>query len=301
MHETLRAIDRLLRGQYTRVDDLRAGRIEMPLRHLVLAGVGLGLTYGAFMGLFALFRPIGTNVPQFVSSAVKVPLLFLLTLLVTFPSLYVFSALANSRLTLAPTLRLLLGAIAVNLALLASFGPVTGFFTLSTDSYPFMVMLNVVFFAVSGLAGLAFLRRALDAVFEPGPIVRPQTPANEAQGDDAGETGEGAPPAGDATSEAASPDDEGRLARGLRVRGVSVETHPDSEPREHARSSDDDQRYLPKRIFNTWTVIYGVVGAQMGWILRPFIGSPTQPFEFFRERDSNFFEAVGATLKRLFG
>jgi hypothetical protein len=59
----------------------------------------------------------------------KVPLLFLLTLMVTLPSLYVFSALANSRLHFVDTLTLLLAATAVNLALLASCGPVTGFFT----------------------------------------------------------------------------------------------------------------------------------------------------------------------------
>ena len=68
------------------------------------------------------------------------------TLAVAFPSLYVFSALADSRLTFANTLRLMLAAVVVDLALLASLGPVTGFFALSTESYRFMIVLNVVFF-----------------------------------------------------------------------------------------------------------------------------------------------------------
>ncbi len=46
------------------------------------------------------------------------PLLFLLTLLVTLPSLYVLSALARSRLSFTHTVRLLLAAVTVNLALL---------------------------------------------------------------------------------------------------------------------------------------------------------------------------------------
>ena len=45
-------------------------------------------------------------------------------------------------------------------------------------------------------------------------------------------------------------------------------------------------------VFGCWVVVFAVVGAQMGWVLRPFIGSPTQPFEWFRARESNFFEAV---------
>jgi hypothetical protein len=46
--------------------------------------------------------------------------------------------------------------------------------------------------------------------------------------------------------------------------------------------------------------MYAVVGAQMGWILRPFIGSPDLPFELFRERQSNFFQAVWRAFVDLF-
>ena len=52
-------------------------------------------------------------------------------------------------------------------------------------------------------------------------------------------------------------------------------------------------------IFFAWSIIYGAVGAQMGWILRPFIGSPDLPFEPFRIRESNFFEAFFRSLARL--
>lgn len=33
-----------------------------------------------------------------------------------------------------------------------------------------------------------------------------------------------------------------------------------------------------------------------GWVLRPFVGNPGQPFEWFRDRQSNFFEAVWHTF-----
>ncbi len=32
-----------------------------------------------------------------------------------------------------------------------------------------------------------------------------------------------------------------------------------------------------------WVLIYAFVGIQMGWVLRPFIGSPGSPVRFFRE------------------
>ncbi|MHC4862420.1 MAG: hypothetical protein ACYTDY_20295 [Planctomycetota bacterium] len=47
--------------------------------------------------------------------------------------------------------------------------------------------------------------------------------------------------------------------------------------------------------------MYGIVGAQMGWILRPFIGSPHLPFQVFRVRESSFFESFFQTLGRLLG
>ena len=55
-----------------------------------------------------------------------------------------------------------------------------------------------------------------------------------------------------------------------------------------------------KTVFVCWIVLFALVGAQMSWVLRPFIGNPNQPFEWFRSRESNFFEAVGRALGHLF-
>ena len=32
-----------------------------------------------------------------------------------------------------------------------------------------------------------------------------------------------------------------------------------------------------------WLVLYAFVGIQMGWVLRPFIGAPGAPVQFFRD------------------
>lgn len=38
-------------------------------------------------------------------------------------------------------------------------------------------------------------------------------------------------------------------------------------------------------LLRTWIVLYAFVGIQMGWNLRPFIGSPAEPVRFFRGGD----------------
>lgn len=258
-------IDRLLRGHYTSEAALHQGRLEIPLRTLGIGSLLLGAFYGASMGLFSGLNSSAGNGSwmQVVASAVKVPVLFLLTLLVTFPSLYVVSALSRSRLQTADTMRVLLGAITINLALLASLGPVAAFFTLSTDSYPFMKLLHVLFFTVSGVAGLGFLLRALRTILEP-----------------AGAT--------EAASFEPGPADPAAPA----LPGYTA-------PPQH-RWSQDSAALQVRRVFRLWILIFGLVGAQMGWILRPFIGSPTQEFTWFRERGSNILQDVFRTIGDLF-
>jgi hypothetical protein len=55
-----------------------------------------------------------------------------------------------------------------------------------------------------------------------------------------------------------------------------------------------------KAVFRIWIIIFGLVGAQMGWILRPFVGDPSLPFRLFRPRTSNFFIDVMHKIKDLF-
>src|SRR5262249_30957609 len=158
-------------------------------------------------------------------------------------------------------------AIAVELALLASLGPVIAFFSFCTASYPFMVLLNVLVFAISGFAALAFLRRALASVFGPTEeelaALLDEPPAD----------------APDATEPGAS----GGKARD----GAGLATRK----RQAFLLSIGQARETTRRVFKVWLAIFAVVGAQMGWVLRPFIGDPRIPFTFFRARQSNFFEA----------
>jgi hypothetical protein len=195
---------------------------------------------------------------QVVASMVKVPALFFLTLLVTLPSLYVFNALVGSRLTLSAVVKLLLATLGVIVSVLASLGPIVAFFSVSTTSYPFILLFNVAIFASAGFLGMLFLLQTLHRLS----VAQPEPAADETAS---------------AADESASRN-AGALDR-IDEQGLS--------------------RHV-KTIFRLWLVVFGLVGAQMGWVLRPFVGNPNLPFTWFRGRESNFFQAVLQTILNLF-
>jgi hypothetical protein len=261
----LRELDDLLRGRKTEPRLLSEGTSHMPVGAFLAPVVLLGMFYGVFMGLFAVLHHEPRLYMQLLSSALKVPLLFLLTVFVTFPSLYVFSALVNTRLSFVDMFRVVIASLGITLAVLGSLGPVTGFFSLSTSSYPFMKLLNVAFFGVAGMFGVKFLLRTLSRL-ESLESVKPA---------------ETAPPVAPPAESAA--DSQGAMPLPL------------ARPSRPAPADNAAQG-----IFTTWVILYVLVGAQMGWVLRPFIGNPDLGFEWFRPRDSNIFMAVIKTIGELF-
>jgi hypothetical protein len=49
-----------------------------------------------------------------------------------------------------------------------------------------------------------------------------------------------------------------------------------------------------------WLVIYGFVGIQMAWVLRPFVGKPGGPTQFLRDEAwGNAYMEVAGSLWRL--
>src|SRR5262245_26187229 len=191
--QSITDLDRLLRGEATRPDRLFDGDIQIPLGGLAIVLVLLGLVYGVCMGTYALFRgtEYGPQISQFAATTIKVPALFVLTLAVTLPSLYVFNALVGSRLTIGALLRLFVAALGVGMAVLASLGPIVAVFSINTTTYSFIVLLNVLIFAFSGFLSLGFLLQTLHrisiapywtAATETRPITPPQETATVDEG-----------------------------------------------------------------------------------------------------------------------
>ena len=140
-----RELDRVLRGE-----PLAGDSTAKQWRSLVGVNILLAVAYGCCMGSFGIFGRAEPEYWQVVASGVKVPMLFLLTLAVTFPSLYVFNTILGTKLPFGKLVRLITSAMSVLNAVLASLGPIVAFFSATTTNYSFILLLNVVIFAVSG-------------------------------------------------------------------------------------------------------------------------------------------------------
>ncbi len=274
-------VDAILRGTSTRVESLQEGRLRISSFRLFAVNVVLAAVSGFCMGSYALFNNPDTfsAVLQMISSGLKLPFLFYLTMLITVPSLYVFNALIDSKLDPLAIWRLISFSLFILLAVLAAFGPIVAFFSVFSESHPFVVLLNVTIFTLAGGIGLGKLLQVLErlhwarldsrqeSVTEPGWEVdaSAETP----------DPGSVVPPE--------SPE-------------ISASSGPPLLPAEVRR-----EQGRVRLIFRCWVIVFALVGAQMAWILRPFIGNPNLPFTPFRERGSNFFEAVyGLVVDLLF-
>jgi hypothetical protein len=63
-----------------------------------------------------------------------------------------------------------------------------------------------------------------------------------------------------------------------------------------------ENRAVARRVMFAWLAGNFFLGSQLSWILRPFIGSPGLPVEFFRATAfrGNFYEAVFHSLMKIF-
>jgi hypothetical protein len=216
---------KIIRDRESFLEELNQGvALKEKSVSLLLANLALFAIYGLIIGAFH-------SVPQAFSSAIKLPILYMLTLIICFPALYIFSTLFGGRKSISQYFVLLLSSMAVISVLLLGFAPVTIFFMITAPDYLFFKLLNVIIFAITGFVGLKFFYQSMQVV------------ADEAEGK------------------------ETRI-----------------------------------NILKAWIILYAFVGSQLGWILRPFFGSPNSPFQIFRETTrGNFYVDVYNTIVKLFG
>jgi hypothetical protein len=303
----LKQLDELLRGERVRGDLLLQGKIDLRLRVFVPLAIILGGVYGFFMGFYALLAWRHDSIMQLIATTAKLPALFLLTLGVTFPSLYVFNALVGCKMTFQATMRVLVGAIVVNLAIAASLGPILAFFSLSTTSYVFIVLLNVALLGVAGVISLSFLLRALRALARSRAHAEAASEAEQAMSQPARAHPAGSPPPipGTPLSPPIAPsfsrhgtysEDEDPARAAERMRHAMA-----TSAARRAEQAVAKRESVANFILTIWVIIYMLVGTQMGWILRPFIGNPNTPFQWFRPREGSFFTAVWGAIHHFFG
>jgi hypothetical protein len=115
---------------------------------------GLAFLYGIVMGCFNGFS-------QALSSAVKMPVLFLLLIIICFPAFYVIQSVLGSRLTLPQMGSIILSGFVYTTSIMVSFSTIVLFFLITGGNYAFIQLLHV---AVIGLAGVFGMKHIIDAL-----------------------------------------------------------------------------------------------------------------------------------------
>jgi hypothetical protein len=148
------ALGRLLKAPLSVAQDIAAGEatIQMGLFFLVAAAVCYAL-FGLAVGLFS-----GWSVAWM--TAVKAPMIALFSLLLCFPSLYVFSCVGGSALSIKQTFALGTSCLAISGLLLVGLAPVAWLFAISTANLSFVVLLT--FF--TWLVAIGFMARYIGKI-----------------------------------------------------------------------------------------------------------------------------------------
>ena len=267
---------------------------------MLLSSVVALACYGAVLGSFH-------SVWMALTSAVKLPLLFLVTLAICLPTLYLFNLVFGARLSVRQSLALVMVALTVTAMLAVAFAPIALFFLITAPDYGFFKLLNVAILALSALVGLRFLTGGMRVLNEHG-LLAPEKPAVPAT-----EPAE-APISGAAVPAAVATNGSGGTATLTAPAPVSAPASAPSlaqvppgymltpiGPREPVRPPRQSQPTPPSMtLLYVWILLFGFVGTQLAWTLRPFFGSPGMKFSLYRDIDGNFYAEIMRTLSHLF-
>ncbi|MEM7164708.1 MAG: hypothetical protein AAF581_04550 [Planctomycetota bacterium] len=249
------ALDQLLRGKI----DATGLSVVRVWTFWQIVGAAL---YGLALGVYALANHEEFDRRFLVAGAAKMPLLLLLTTVITCPSLYVFGALQGLRFSASQFVSMLIVAHTVLAAVLGSLAPVLAFFSVTTRSYSFMVLSAVATCALAGGFGLRWFFIALRV----------------SDGDD---------------------DDDAAPSVDAPVADVAPESVTQAKKPRRPRANVATRALW--KVLSWWLLLYIFVGAQLGWMLRPFVGDPTLQFEWFRPKSGSFIDAVLKHLGNMIG
>ena len=156
--KNLTLIETILRDRQAVFAEIRRGVAWREAgRAMRLFSAAIPALYGGVMGSTH-------SVLQVLASALKLPLLFLVTLLVCAPALYFFNLIFGSNQSLGQNIALMLTAITITSVVLLSLAPIVLFFILTSSSYQFFKLLNVGVFTVAGFVGVSYLSQGMRAI-----------------------------------------------------------------------------------------------------------------------------------------
>ncbi|WP_320068136.1 hypothetical protein [Micromonospora sp. RTGN7] len=327
-------IERILRDRQGIWQQIVADQDLNALTVRMLASSGIALAcYGAVLGAFH-------SVLMALTSAVKLPLLFLVTLAICLPTLYLFNLVFGARLSVRQSLALVMVAITVTSMLAVAFAPISLFFLITAPDYGFFKLLNVAILTLSAVVGLRFLTGGMQVLNAHGllaPAVTPAAPASGSAPTVVAPVPMAAGANGAATAGQPAPAGDGALAvpaqavpvQALPAPGAPAEVAPvqvlpvqvpplhvaSGAPGPHPAGYPPAQyRHWPQpapqrpaaerpasmSLLYVWILLFGFVGTQLAWTLRPFFGSPGEGFALFRSIEGNFYAEIIRTIGNLF-
>ena len=236
---------------------------------------------------------------QAVSSAIKLPLLFVATLAICLPTLYLFNLIFGARLSMMQAVTLIMVSITVMSVLALAFAPISLFFLISADNYPFFKLLNVAILMLAAFVGLRFLTSGMATLnaYQAAhtPAIEEAPPAVLAPSAPNGAGADGEPAVAGLVEQASKPD------------RPAVVTLPHAPaivlPRQAIAPALVQTQHKPASmtLLYIWIALFGFVGTQLAWTLRPFFGSPDHKFEVFRNIEGTFYADIFRTIGHLFG
>ncbi len=121
---------------------------------LTLLFTGLTFIYGAVMGCYS-------GLLQALTAGIKVPVLFLLSLLICYPAFFILQFILGSKMRLSYMTIILLSGFVLTGAIMVSFAPIVILFVLTGGNYYFLQLLHIAVFLVAGIFGM---KTVLDAL-----------------------------------------------------------------------------------------------------------------------------------------
>ena len=135
---------------------LRADGTSLRLRRLLLMIACFGMVYGSVMG--SLAGVTGERFLQVTYSAIKAPMLLVVTFALSVPSFYVINTLLGLRDDFAEALRAVVAAQAGLTVILGSLAPLTAWWYACTGDYQAAIVFNALMFAVASVGAQSILR-----------------------------------------------------------------------------------------------------------------------------------------------
>lgn len=156
-------VDYLLTHPHSLQESIRRDQ-DLPQIALILFAIAIimGAIYGAVMGATNLLQGAAqlshaAKFTQILVTAIKVPVLLILSGSIVYSPIYVSNAFMGERHSWRQIMVLLLGSTAITCTVLASMATVSTFFAITSISYDFIKLLHVAIFVYSGGIGLQYL------------------------------------------------------------------------------------------------------------------------------------------------